>query len=855
MSEIVKTIVFAAVGSALIGCAVLVHIATKPEENDDFAQVGEPFYPEFKSAKEAKFLEVAAFVDGKPKSFRVEYKDGGWRIPSHHDYPAEAAERLAKTAASVMGIRREALAGRRETDHKRFGVIDPESEEVKKIKTKEGDAVGVRVKISKGNGNVLADYIVGKEFESRDSDNEIAREIQGGDDKGPLHYVRRPDEPQTYIASISVDVSTKFSDWIEPDLLLLEANELRELVVNDYSFETTTEEVEVFPGAFQQIARSEKVDGEAYTLTKDSGFGSWTMVGLDEETEELETSKISDITRNLDEFKILGVRPRVEFEGEPILTQDLKLQVPPSLRTNQRAVQTVVSSLVEDLESKGFFLEQDRNDGSISIASDQGELSAATSEGAVYRLYFGKVFTGTDEEIEIGGVAEGSDNSTGDKDSAAKSDEKSKDGDQPKNEADGEEASDGEGEKEDDSDKKKNRYVLVRVEFDPKFIEDKPTPPVEPKEPEKPTEPKEETGEKTTDKPQPPVPPEEKPQPPAPPEDKPEASEDKPKSPAPAKDPSDPKKDSNPAADSNDDAECDAEEESTTENEDVDAPTADPADQPKVEPEKKDDDASKADDKPDKADGEKKAPIAEDKKEDGEKVDPDSEDKKDDEPKVEEKKDPQAEYLKLLQEYQLANFQYDEDKKKYEEDLKKYEEKVAKGKDKVAKLNERFADWYYVISAESLENLRLSRSDLVKEKEKTEDEKKDDAAAANQAEADKFLAENKSKEGVKTTESGLQYKVLKAGEGESPKATKRVKVNYKGSLIDGTVFDESGDETIEFGVDGVIKGWTEALQLMKPGAKWQLFIPPVLAYGESGSGAMIGPNSLLIFEVELVSIE
>ena len=118
MSEIVKTIVFAAVGSALIGCAVLVHIATKPEENDDFAQVGEPFYPEFKSAKEAKLLEVAAFVDGKPKSFRVEYKDGGWRIPSHHDYPAEAAERLAKTAASVMGIRREALAGRRETDHK-----------------------------------------------------------------------------------------------------------------------------------------------------------------------------------------------------------------------------------------------------------------------------------------------------------------------------------------------------------------------------------------------------------------------------------------------------------------------------------------------------------------------------------------------------------------------------------------------------------------------------------------------------------------------------------------------------------------------------------------------------------------
>jgi FKBP-type peptidyl-prolyl cis-trans isomerase FklB len=120
-----------------------------------------------------------------------------------------------------------------------------------------------------------------------------------------------------------------------------------------------------------------------------------------------------------------------------------------------------------------------------------------------------------------------------------------------------------------------------------------------------------------------------------------------------------------------------------------------------------------------------------------------------------------------------------------------------------------------------------------------------------------FLAANGKKEGVKTTASGLQYKSLKAGAGKSPKATDTVKVHYTGTLIDGTVFDSSvkRGEPVEFSVDGVIPGWTEALQLMKVGDKWQLFIPSKLAYGERGTpGGPIGPNSTLIFEVELLAI-
>lgn len=126
----------------------------------------------------------------------------------------------------------------------------------------------------------------------------------------------------------------------------------------------------------------------------------------------------------------------------------------------------------------------------------------------------------------------------------------------------------------------------------------------------------------------------------------------------------------------------------------------------------------------------------------------------------------------------------------------------------------------------------------------------------NMKKGEQFLAENKKKEGVKTLPSGLQYKVLKEGTGETPSETDKVKVHYTGTLIDGTKFDSSYDrgEPAVFPVNGVIKGWTEALLKMKEGAKWKLFIPHELAYGERGAGQQIPPYSTLIFEVELISI-
>lgn len=127
-------------------------------------------------------------------------------------------------------------------------------------------------------------------------------------------------------------------------------------------------------------------------------------------------------------------------------------------------------------------------------------------------------------------------------------------------------------------------------------------------------------------------------------------------------------------------------------------------------------------------------------------------------------------------------------------------------------------------------------------------------AETNKQEGETFLMENGSKEGVVTTESGLQYKVLTAGTGPSPTAEDTVTVHYRGTLLDGTEFDSSyaRGEPVSFPVSGVIPGWTEALQLMKEGAKWTLYIPSELAYGPGGAGAQIGPNATLVFDVELL---
>jgi FKBP-type peptidyl-prolyl cis-trans isomerase FklB len=155
------------------------------------------------------------------------------------------------------------------------------------------------------------------------------------------------------------------------------------------------------------------------------------------------------------------------------------------------------------------------------------------------------------------------------------------------------------------------------------------------------------------------------------------------------------------------------------------------------------------------------------------------------------------------------------------------------------------------------QEMRKTMTELQKKMTAARMEKENRAALENSSKGDAFLRENSKKKGVTTLPSGLQYEVIMEGEGDLPVATDTVTVHYRGTLIDGTEFDSSygRNKPATFALNRVIKGWTEGLQLMKPGAQYRFFIPPDLAYGNRGAGSEIGPNSTLVFEVELLSVK
>ena len=275
MNESQRTLVFLGLAAvSLIGARFAGPSAPKPSA--EISGIGEPFYPDFKDADAAKSLEVINYnpETSAVKPFAiVQDKSGLWRIPYAHNYPADGKERLAKTAASMIGIKREGFAGRRDNEHADFGVLDPGKPEAASDLT----GVGNRITLKDGDGKVLADYIIGKEVKGRSG----------------MHYVRKPDEKATYIAKLDIQVSTKFADWIESDLLKIEASRL-----NMVAIDTTTVDAD----------QRAVVEGELNKLTRKSSGDPWKMDGVDEATEELNQPEISKLVSALDDLQFVECR-------------------------------------------------------------------------------------------------------------------------------------------------------------------------------------------------------------------------------------------------------------------------------------------------------------------------------------------------------------------------------------------------------------------------------------------------------------------------------------------------------------------------------------------------------------------
>jgi hypothetical protein len=504
MNDWTKTGLFLLIGVALSAVAVGTQLMSRPRVASQGEGVGTPLFDKLDTA-DVRSLEVIARdpISQEIRRFTVKEVDGVWCIPSHHHYPAEAAERLAKCATALYGLERVALAGRYTADQKRLGVLAPDSEDAN---TAEAEEIGKRIILRNAHDEPIADLIVGKQVEVDTGGDRLVFDAAARNRR--MHYVRRADESATYVTDLNLDLSTRFSDWIEPDLLKLESAKINKLEIDNYELQVRDELTS--RGIVRRIGKIEK---DRNVMTRDQAFGPWSLEGLAEETEQVNTARINEIAGLLDNLQIAGVRPKTQIDGQPLLRADLSINTEiEAYRTNPDAFQKAFYDLQTELMTYGFNMARDA-EGKSSFYASHGELHVATNEGVVYDLYFGEPVKGDEKEIEIGVPPA----------PPAETPVPEQGGDPPADKA----ASDGSPTQTTESETKtaedvsaaKNRYVMVHVHFDPAALGPEPSKPVEPVEPQKPegytpAEPEkkpEEAAEGAGDEPAPPPPVQERP--------------------------------------------------------------------------------------------------------------------------------------------------------------------------------------------------------------------------------------------------------------------------------------------------------------------------------------------------------
>lgn len=346
MTETKKTMYFVAVAVVLALAAFWV----TPERitPSAFMDQGESFYPDFTDPNTATTLEIVSYDEdiGEARPFKVTFKNGRWTIPSHHEYPADAKDRLAKTAAGIIELRKDDFRSDNIADQALCGVIDPLDE------TFEGaSGRGQRVTLKDKNDNVLSDLIFGNRVEGNPG----------------YRFVRIPESKRIYAAKTETDISENFSDWINTDLLEVNKLDIDHLTILDYSIDERT----------HRLNQRDQI-----RLLRDDGI--WKARKMSPGM-TVDSAKIENMLTTLDNLKIVGVRPKPEG-------------ISASLRRTEGSSQLGRSELMS-LQSKGFFFTSDGD-----LKSNEGELLVETKDGLLYTLRFGEVFYGSGLEVSAGTI-------------------------------------------------------------------------------------------------------------------------------------------------------------------------------------------------------------------------------------------------------------------------------------------------------------------------------------------------------------------------------------------------------------------------------------------------------------------
>lgn len=345
MDETRKTLAFVAAAAVMTAAAFLAAPADPTPEA--FSDRGEAFFPDFVDPNDAVSLEVIDFDEttGGIVAFSVVFKGTRWRIPSHHNYPADDKDRLARTAAGLIEVLKDDVVAEIAADHEALGVVDPLDESVASLSGR-----GKRVTIKDGNDNLLADLIVGRNVPGRE---------------GQYRYLRVPGQKRTYAARFDVDVSSRFGDWIEKDLLEVDQARIEQVILKDYSIDESTRMLE-----------------QRDTIVLSKGDPDWTANRM-RTGQKVDAVKMEDLLKALDELTIVGVRPKPAGLSR-------------SLEDNDEGI-SITRSELASLQQKGYYFT-----GDGQLVSNEGETQVRTADGVSYTLRFGEIVYGVGDEVTAG---------------------------------------------------------------------------------------------------------------------------------------------------------------------------------------------------------------------------------------------------------------------------------------------------------------------------------------------------------------------------------------------------------------------------------------------------------------------